>query len=122
MSRENHPLGQFNFLVDFGDGCEAGFQELSGLDADTRVTLKRGVIAGAGSFRRWLAAIRQGRIERRAVTIRLFDEQARLPVMSWTLAGAWPAGISDGALASDAEEVAVEALELAYESITAADG
>src|SRR6185295_15147958 len=105
MPGEVRPLAQFNFFADLGDGCAIGFQDLSGLDmpgaADrATVTLKRGMLTGAGGFRRWYAAIRQGRIERRTVAIRLFDEQGRLPVMTWTLAGAWPAGISDGALAS----------------------
>ena len=27
------PFSQFNFLVDFGDGRQGGFQEMSGLDA-----------------------------------------------------------------------------------------
>src|SRR5215471_3058273 len=103
---------QFNFLVDLGagDGPEAGFQEVSGIDMDvavaeyrsrdtpvdslqkitglnksTDVTFKRGVIRSL-SFDRWLNDIRSGtQHATRTVTIVLQKEDHRSAVRRWKL-------------------------------------
>ena len=42
--------------------------------------------------------------------------------MSWTLSNAWPTKITGTDLKSDANEVAVETIELAHEGLTIANG
>jgi phage tail-like protein len=54
---------------------------------------------------------------RRTVTIDLLDETGE-PTMRWTLSNAWPTKFSGTDLNSDANEVAVEAIELACDGIS----
>ena len=42
--------------------------------------------------------------------------------MTWTLTNAWPTKITATDLKSDANEVAIETLELAHEGLTIANG
>ena len=137
-------LAQFNFLVEFGDGRQGGFQEMSGLDAQEQavddrvshnpvfsaskmpglvplghVTLKRGAIGGGEGFGDWHRAVMLGRVARRAIRIRLRDETGR-PVMTWTLANARPTKILGGdEAARGCGEVAIETLEIVCEGIAA---
>jgi len=60
-------------------------------------------------------------IKRETVVIQLLDESAK-PTMTWTLTNAWPTKITGTDLKSDANEVAVESLELAHEGLTIANG
>src|SRR4051794_3728533 len=113
MGRRADRFSQFNFQVDFGGGCAGGFEELSGLDAGLgcrRVTLKRGLIDGAGAFGRWYRAGGRGRSGRRTIVIRLLDEQRR-PAIGWELARAWPAKIEGPALDGRAADVTIETIE-----------
>jgi phage tail-like protein len=55
-------------------------------------------------------------IARRAVVINLLDETGA-PKMVWTLHNAWPTKITGTDLKSEGNEVAVESVELAYETL-----
>jgi phage tail-like protein len=55
-------------------------------------------------------------ISRRAVVINLLDEAGN-PKMVWTLHNAWPTKVTGTDLKSEGNEVAVESVELAYETL-----
>jgi phage tail-like protein len=139
--RRDDPYGAFNFIVDLGDGAEAGFQELSGLSHAisvieyregtdranaprklpglhkvSDVTLKRG-IAGGLELYQWLLDIRTGQAARRTVVIQLMSEDRREAVMTWKLLRAFPVKLTHGPLLAAGSAVAVEELVLASESI-----
>ncbi len=140
------PLPKFYFTVKLGSQNNAvSFQEVSGLDTEAQiieyrsgnskqfstvkmpgtvktgnVTLKKGVFVKDNNFFTWFDAIKMNTIKRETVTIQLLDETGA-PVMTWTLSNAWPVKISGTDLKSDANEVAVETLELAHEGITIAN-
>ena len=78
--------------------------------------LKKAVFVKDNSFIEWYGAIK-----RETVTIQLLDEQGS-PTMTWTLQNAWPTKISIADIKSDANEVAVETLEFAYEALTVSNG
>ena len=59
-------------------------------------------------------------IKRETVVIKLLDESGS-PTMTWTLTNAWPTKITGTDLKSEANEVAVETLELAHEGLTIAN-
>ncbi len=59
-------------------------------------------------------------IKRETVVIKLLDETGA-PTMTWTLTNAWPTKITGTDLKSEANEVAVETLELAHEGLTIAN-
>ncbi|HEX9932688.1 MAG TPA: phage tail protein [Allosphingosinicella sp.] len=135
------PLPKFFFSIDLGDGKLQGFSEVSGLESDVKpieyrhgdspvfspikmpglrsvgvVTLKKGVFAKDSVFWDWFNEAQLKIIKRRTVVISLLDENAT-PKMTWTLTKAWPTKITGTDLKSDCDEVAIETLEIAYESL-----
>ena len=139
-------FSQFNFLVDLGDGHQGGFQEMSalgdqvtaidyhtsrnpgfstqkmpGIAVFDRITLKRGLIAGGEGLADWHRAVLLGRVEPGTIRIRQLDAQ-REAITTWTLAGAWPTEIVGGGEAGNAEDVAIESLEILCQSIAATEG
>lgn len=140
------PYGQFNFLVNLGDGItegpEAGFQEcspittslvvmeyrngnekensprkLTGLEKVDDVTLRRGII-GSLNLYQWLDQVRNGDVGAyRTVTISLQNEDHTQVVMTWKLLRARPVRYSSGPLNGKGTDVAMEELTLAYERL-----
>lgn len=128
-----------------GDGSEGvvvgGFSDVSGLGSEINyaeyrngnekpatsrkvgntykqddVVLKRGLIGSVDLFA-WFKAAREGKHERRPVTITLLDE-ARQPVATWVLTNAQPKKWSGPTLAAKGGgEVAMEELTLVHEGI-----
>lgn len=140
------PLTKFYFTVSLGSqDSTASFQEVSGLDTETQVveyrhgdsktfstikmpglakfgnvTLKKGIFVKDNNFWKWYDAIKMNTIKRETVVIKLLDESGS-PTMTWTLTNAWPTKITGTDLKSEANEVAVETLELAHEGLTIAN-
>jgi phage tail-like protein len=143
------PYSAFNFLVELepGQGAEvqAGFAEVSGLNAEVTVaeyragnypvnyvrklpgihkagdvTLKRGVI-GAQNIYEWLEKTRTGRISeaKRNLVIKLQNEERSEAVVSWKLIGAMPIKWTGPTLtAKGGGDVAMEELVLSVETLT----
>jgi phage tail-like protein len=137
------PMPKFRFDVDFGAELKGiSFQEVSGMDKEVQVieyrasnnplfstikmpgivkhanvTMKRGVFVGDNTFWNWMSQIKMNTIKRRTVIIRLLNENGKV-TMQWNLANAWPTKISSTDLKSDGNEVAVDSIEIAYESLT----
>ena len=142
----DRPYGQFNFLVDLGDGdtdgVRAGFQEVSaigmevavteyrngnskensvmkitGLNKATDVTMKRGLI-GSLDLYQWLDQIRNGNAQAyRTVTVRLQSEDHTETVQTWKLLRARIVKHVSGPFNAKSSEVAIEELVLAYERL-----
>ncbi|MBP0622453.1 phage tail protein [Cupriavidus consociatus] len=142
------PYSAFNFLVDLepGQGSEvqAGFSEVSGLNAEVTVaeyragndrvnyvrkvpgihkagdvTLKRGVI-GAQNLYEWLEKGRTGKISeaKRDIVVKLQSEDRTDTVVSWKLRGAMPIKWTGPTLtAKGGGDVAIEELVLSVETI-----
>lgn len=141
------PLSKFYFTVNLGSqDSTVSFQEISGLETETQpieyrhgdnklfstikmpgiaktgnVTLKKGIFVNDNNFWKWYDAIKMNTIKRETVTIQLLDENAK-PTMTWTLSNAWPTKITGTDLKTDANEVAVESLEIAHEGLTITNG
>lgn len=137
-----YPLTALHFRVDWG-GEGMNFSEVSGLTVEAEVveyrggddkanhvsklpglrkagnvTLKRGTTPsenGNGLFE-WYAKVLANQVERRDVSVMLLNEELD-PAMTWKLRGAWPAKLEGPGLNSTGNEVAIETLELACESI-----
>ncbi len=143
---KNWPLPKFYFMVDWGSTTNIPFQEVSGLEIqaealeyrhgnspvfskinmpgmvkNNNITMKKGVFANDNTFWDWYAKIKMNVIERQNVVIKLLDEGGN-PTMTWTLNNAWPTKISSTDLKSDANEVAVESIEIMHEGLTIANG
>ncbi|MBV5313469.1 MAG: phage tail protein [Prolixibacteraceae bacterium] len=143
---KNWPLPKFYFMVDWGSTTNIPFQEVSGLNIEAQpllyrhgnspvfseinmpgivknsnVTMKKGVFANDNTFWDWYKKIKMNTIERQNVVIKLLDEAGK-PTMTWTLNNAWPTKISSTDMKSNANEVAVESIEIMHEGLTIANG
>jgi phage tail-like protein len=142
----DRPYGQFNFLVDLGDGVtdgpDAGFEEcgpiamrlveveyrngnekesgtrkLPGIAKYDDVTLRRGII-GSLKLYEWIDEVRNGDVNAyRTVTISLQNEDHTAIVMTWKLLRARPVKYASGPLNGKGTDVAMEELTLAYERL-----
>jgi phage tail-like protein len=136
------PLPKFTFSVQLGDDISVNFQEVSGLESETHpieyrhgnnpvfspikmpglgrvghVTLRKGIFVNDTGFWDYYNDIKMNTIKRRTVVVRLLDETGA-PKMVWTLDNAWPTKIIGTDLKSEGNEVAVESIELAFETLT----
>lgn len=146
QSQSVWPLPKFHFSVSLGSqDATVSFQEVTGLETETQVieyrhgdspiystikmpgiakvgnvTLKKGIFVKDNNFFNWYKAITMNTIKRETVVIKLLDEQGNT-TMNWTLNNAWPTKITGTDMKSDSNEVAVESIELAYETMVIAN-
>lgn len=137
----SYPVSKFHFQVEWG-GTRIGFTEISGLDVETEIieyregssvlyskikmpglqkfsniTMKRGVFQSDNEYFEWWNTVKLNTIERRDITISLLNEEHE-PIIVWKVRNAWPTKIQSTDLKSDANEVAIESLEIAHEGLT----
>lgn len=142
MSAENTtwPLPKFYFSVTGIPGNPV-FQEVTGLDSEAQiieyragnsaifapikmpglqkvgnVTMKKGIFVTDQTLWTWFSSIVMNTITRSTVVVNLLDETGA-PRMIWTLNNAWPTKLTGTDLKSDGNEVAVESIEIAYETL-----
>src|SRR4029079_8401585 len=86
---------------------------MPGLVKNNNITLKRGKFVGDFDYNTWLEAVANERVEgRRDVIIRLLDEKHN-PVAAWSATRCFPVKVTAPDFKSDANETAVESLEIA---------
>jgi len=130
----------FQFMVEWG-GARVGFTEVSGLSDEVAVieyregsslrenpalvpglkpppvvTLRRGIMTGDNELAEWFQSIQRGSIARRDVTISLLNVDLE-PTVRWSLVDAWPRKISASDLNAQANEIAIESVEIVCEQI-----
>lgn len=141
------PYSAFNYQVELepgqGDQVDAGFSDVSGLNAEITiaeyrsgnskvnhvtkipgihkagdVTLKRGII-GAQNLWEWLDEVRQGKLSgKRNVTIKLLNEDRSDTVVTWRLKNAMPIKWTGPTLTGKGGgDVAIEELVLSVEMV-----
>ena len=114
------------FTVRFGDDKEVGFQEVTGLEASkpasrikmpgihkaSDVTLKRGVIAANAAFWNW----QKHSGNPKKIVIKRLDERGKAAA-TWTLTNARVIKLAAPDLNAKGNEVAIEEIVIAYESL-----
>ena len=140
-----YPLPKFHFLVEWG-GARIGFTEITGMTLETEVieyregnspeynkvkmpglrkfgniTMKRGTFAGDNDYFKWFNTVKLNTIERRDITISLLNKNHE-PVVVWIVKSAWPVKIQSPDLKSDANESAIESIEVAHEGLVINNG
>lgn len=136
-----YPIPRFHFKVEWG-GSKLSFTEVTGLvmerekieyrhsdskdfnrismpglTKNNHITLKRGKFEQDFDLNTWLEAVANERVEgRRDVTITLLNEK-HLPVAAWTATRCFPVKVTAPDLKSDANEAAIETLEIAHEGL-----
>jgi len=141
MTAEAYPIPRFHFQVDWGN-AKMNFTEITGLDMQvemieyrhsdskdfnkikmpgmrkfSNITMKRGKFEGDSGFNDWLDEIANDRANtRRDLHIRLLNEK-HTPVAAWTATRCFPVKVTAPDLKSDANEVAIESIEIAHEGL-----
>ncbi len=141
------PLPKFYFSVTgLGGNAPVPFQEVTGLETETKAvdyrhgnspayapvkmpglakvgnaTLRKGIFPAQQALWNWFDQIKMNTIARTTVVVSLLDETGA-PTMVWTLNNAFPTKITSTDLKSDGNEVAVESIELAYETLVISTG
>ncbi len=138
---QEYPIPRFHFQVDWG-GAKISFTEVTGLVMErekieyrhsdskdfnkismpgmvknSNITLKRGKFEGDFDYNIWLDAIANERVNgRRDIIIRLLNEK-HVPVAAWSAVRCFPVKVTAPDLKSDANEIAVESIEIAHEGL-----
>ena len=138
---QEYPIPRLHFQVDWG-GTKISFTEVTGLVIErekieyrhsdskdfnkismpgmvklSNITLKRGKFEGDFDYNTWSDQIANERVEnRRDVTIRLLNEKHQT-VAAWTATRCFPVKITAPDLKSDANEAAIESIEIAHEGL-----
>lgn len=144
---QTYPIARFSFKVSFSEIGAISFQEVTGLEQQTEfleyrhgkakslitrkragmmksstVTFKRGIFKGDGTLtdfynqlnnRAFYPHVSQGK----NVTVQLLDDFGNT-IMQWEILNVVPIKLSSPDLKSDANEVAIESLEVVHEGIT----
>jgi phage tail-like protein len=142
MAGRTDPYRGFNFLVEIDGITQAGFSEVSGLDATTDpvdyregndpnhvrkltglnkyspITLKRG-ITDSDELWKWRKTVLNGKAERKNGSIVLLDE-AGAEKLRWNFVNAWPSKWTGPALNATSTAIAIETLEITHEEVTKA--
>ncbi|NML40163.1 phage tail protein [Chitinophaga sp. G-6-1-13] len=137
-----YPIPKFHFEVKWGD-TTIGFTEVTGLDRQvdvieyregqskdynkvkmpglqksSNITMKRGTFPNKTEYFDWFKEVNNlGKIERRTITIKLLNE-VHQPVFTWSVLNAFPVKVQASDLKADANEIAVETIEIAHEGIS----
>lgn len=140
-----YPLPRFHFQVDWG-GKKISFTEVTGLVIErekieyrhsdsqdfhktsqpgllktTNIVLKRGKFETDIDFNAWFDEVSDDRATtRRDVIVRLLNEKHK-PVAAWKVSRCFPVKVTAPDLKSDANEIAVESVEIAHEGLTHID-
>lgn len=138
---QDYPLPRFHFHVEWA-GAKISFTEVTGLVMErekieyrhsdspdfnriampglvknNNITLKRGKFEGDFDFNTWFDAVANDRSgARRDVTISLLNERHE-PVAAWKAANCFAVKLTAPDLKSDANEMAIETIEVAHEGL-----
>jgi phage tail-like protein len=137
--RATDPFASFNFKLEVEGITVAGFSEVTGLNQESNVidyregqepitprklpglnkfgniTLKRGISPDLSVYN-WRKTVTDGDIERRNASIVLHNEKHE-EVVRWNLVNAWPSKYTGPDLKANANEVAIESVELTHEGL-----
>ncbi len=145
---EKYPLPKFHFMVEWGDaqmgftevsGLDFETEVIEyregnskkynkskqpGLTKFSNVTFKKGHFQGDYAFyNAWKETYyfqegnQPGSRYRKDITIKLLNEKHE-PVITWSLEAAWPSKVQSTDLKADANEIAIETMEVVHEGLT----
>ncbi len=138
--RAGDPIRNFRFKIECDGVQNGGFSEVAGFDLSidvieyreggepttprklpgltkySNITLKAGVVDQ--HLYTWIIECVGGTIERKSLTLNAYgEEDADTVVASWTIENAWPVKYTAPDFNATGNDVAVESLEIAHESL-----
>lgn len=148
--RSDYPLPVYNYRVEI-DGETVAFSEVSGLSINYEVTtykesptgsnaagprillmpaqiqqptvtLKKGLVRATSiaTLYEWIKTTATNVIQKKDVVVRLCDEAGK-PVVSWTIANAFPTKLDAPSFDANSNDAAIETMELRADYITMAE-
>lgn len=146
-----YPLAVYNYRVEIGADA-AAFSEVSGLSKSyetttykespvesgspgprvmhmpaqapaVTVTLKKGIVRGASvaTLYDWINSTQLNQTEKKDISVHLCDESGD-PVISWKVTNAFPTKLDAPTFDANANDVAVESMELTADGVTMGEG
>lgn len=112
-------------VIEYREGNSKKYNKTKqpGMTKFSNVTLKRGTFEGNFEYyKEWRKTVlfqegnKTGSQYRRTVTLKLLNENHE-PIITWKLLNAWPSKIQSTDLKADANEVAIETMELVHEGL-----
>jgi phage tail-like protein len=141
-SRSDPYLG-FNFKVEIDNITVGAFKDCSGLDLSTKavtyrdgtdptnlqrqlpglasvggIKLSRGLASGKELWS-WNEKVSKGNIERKPISIVLYDPTNKVEKVRWNFRECWPTKWTGPSFDASSDSVAIESLELVHEGIEA---
>lgn len=137
--RTTDPFASFNFKLEIEGITVAGFSEVTGLNSESNVidyregdegitprklpglnkfgnlTLKRGISVDKQLYD-WRKTVVEGDMARKNVSVVLRNEK-RDEVVRWNLINAWPSKYMAPDLKANANEIAIESVEITHEGL-----
>ena len=102
--------------IEYRTGNQPTVQKIPRLHKFTNVTLKRGMVQDT-SLWNWIKTAIDGKVQRANVSIILLDEMGN-DVWRWNLTKAWPCKWTGPTLQAQSNDVAIETLEITYETLS----
>ncbi len=109
-------LGVTVEVIEYREGGERDPQRLPGRVQPATVTMRRAVQADDRSLWQWMSQTVQGQRQTREVSVQVFD-RAGASVVTYTLHRAWPVKYTAPDLNATSNDVLMETVELAHESL-----
>lgn len=108
-------------IIEYRAGNSPNFSpiKMPGLRKFGNVTMKKGIFATDSALWTWFSSITMNTIARATIVISLLDQNGKTQY-KWTLNNAWPTKVTGTDLKSDGNEVAVESVEVAFETMAVA--
>jgi phage tail-like protein len=117
-------------VIEYREGNSKKYNKTKqpGLTKYSNITLKRGTFEGDFDYyKEWKKTYffqegnQTGSKYRRTIIIKLLNEKHE-PVITWQLENAWPSKVQSTDLKADANEVAIETMELVHEGLEILEG
>ena len=137
--RENDPFRNFRFRVEIDGLQQAGFSDISGVDASidvveyrvgndpthmrklsgltkySNISLKWGATNSVEMYQ-WIENAINGNVERKNITIIAINEEGA-DIATWVVTDAWPCKYTGPSFDAKGNAVSIESLELAHEGL-----
>lgn len=94
-----------------GLSWKEGAEHMPGQKQPVRITLRKGIVQNGSRLFEWIETVRQNKVTKRDFVIELCDENGQ-PLVTWQVLKAFPLKLDAPGFNANANEVAIESMEL----------
>lgn len=102
--------------IEYRQGSDPDFYvtKIPGMEKYSNVTMKKAMFSQNNKLFDWINTYKLGHVDKKTLIVSLLNDGGD-PVFTWTFYNAWPTKLKVSDLKSDASELAIEEVELAYD-------